>query len=242
MTSAAAPFAPSQHPEDDLSSIPLLAPQDDSTDEVFTSTHQNIMTTVQRTGAEGATAGTEKLPPFHVTPEVISQFLEDLKSEEVKAMLISEEKRGELFQRLLKHKEYLQTIHDFNPEDLRHQLDLVGEALKAEDEYLKDRKSPEKKSVFRRAFDKIRGFAGRHPFVTTLLVLAIAAGATSLALYASGNLELVATKLGLGKIFSGADAAGELFPPIPSTPLPPGAGELGVPPPINPLPGPQRPI
>ncbi|MDD5470109.1 MAG: hypothetical protein PHO92_04925 [Candidatus Peribacteraceae bacterium] len=199
------------------------------------------MSTVQHAGSEGTKKGSETLSPFKATPEVISQFLE-LKIDEVLAQMQSVEGREELFAKLMEHEEHLRKIHDFNPEELRRQLEVAGEVIDAKEKYMKDVQSPEKKTLFRRAWDKMRGFAGKHPVVTTLLVLALLAGGTSLALYASGNLELVATKLGLDKIFAGADAAGDLFPPVPSTPIPPGAGEVGIPPPINPLPGPQRPI
>jgi hypothetical protein len=239
VASSSAPLAPEIPPADDQ--LPgHLHHQDTQASDLSLTSHNRIMSTVQRTGSEGAKKGSEALKPFKVTPEVISQFLEDMNAEEVRAKLMSAEQREELFNRIMEHKEYLKTIHDFNPEDLRRQLDLAGEALNANKKFLEDMKSPEKKGLFRRAWDRMKGFAWNHPVVTTLLVLALIAGGTSLALYASGNLELVATKLGLGKIFSGVDATGEMFPPVPSTPIPPGAGELGVPPPITPIP--RKPI
>jgi len=137
------------------------------------------MSTVQRSQSEGGKKGAEALSPFRATPEVISQFLE-LKIDEVLAQMKSVEGREELFAKLMEHEEHLRKIHEFNPDELRRQLDIAGEILDANEKYLKDVKSPEKKSAFRRAWDKMRGFAWRHPVVTALLLAALVAGGAAL--------------------------------------------------------------
>ncbi|MDD4628957.1 MAG: hypothetical protein PHE68_06270 [Candidatus Peribacteraceae bacterium] len=238
VASSSVPLAPDIPPDHDR--LPgRLNHQDPEASTLSLTSHNRIMSTVQRTGSEGAKKGSEALQPFKATPEVISQFLE-LKVDEVLIQMKSVEGREALFAKLMEHEEHLRKIHDFNPEELRRQLEVAGEVIEAKEKYMKDATSPEKKTLFRRAWDRMKGFAWNHPVVTTLLVLALIAGGTSLALYATGNLELVATKLGLGKIFSGVEATGEMFPPVPVTPIPPGAGELGVPPPITPIP--RKPI
>ncbi|MDD5739926.1 MAG: hypothetical protein PHO20_04115, partial [Candidatus Peribacteraceae bacterium] len=148
-----------------------------------------------------------------------------------------------IYQKLMEHQQDLLKIDPlFNPALLREQLELAGEVLHQKERYLQDVQSPEKKGLFKRAWEKMKSFGGRHPFVTAILILALIAGGAALTLYATGNLELVATRLGLGKMFGAADAAGEMMPPVPVTPLPPGAGELGIPPPANPIPGAGKPI
>lgn len=175
VASSSAPIAPEIPPDHDR--LPgRLNYQDPEASALSLTSHNHIMSTVQRTGSEGAKTGSEALKPFKVTPEVISQFLEDMNAEEVRAKLMSAEQREELFNRIMEHEEYLKTIHDFNPEDLRRQLDLAGEALNANKKYLEDMKSPEKKGLFHRAWDRMKGFAKDHPIVTALLIAVLAAG------------------------------------------------------------------
>ncbi|MDD4287342.1 MAG: hypothetical protein PHN33_03255 [Candidatus Peribacteraceae bacterium] len=179
---------------------------------------------------------------FVPTPERLSQYLE-MNIQEVASALQSVEGRQMIYQKLMEHQQDLLKIDPlFNPALLREQLELAGEVLHQKERYLQDVQSPEKKGLFKRAWEKMKSFGGRHPFVTAILILALIAGGAALTLYATGNLELVATRLGLGKMFGAADAAGEMMPPVPVTPLPPGAGELGIPPPANPIPGAGKPI
>jgi len=184
----------------------------------------------------------EIAPKFVPTPERLSQYLE-MNIKEVASALQSVEGRQMIYQKLMEHQQALLSIDpSFNPDLLREQLELAGEVLHQKERYLQDVQSPEKKGLLKKAWEKMKGFAGRHPFVTTILILALIAGGAALTLYATGNLELVAARLGLGKMFGAADAAGEMMPPAPVTPLPPGAGELGIPPPANPIPGAGKPI
>lgn len=187
-------------------------------------------------------SGIEVPKKFIPTPERLSQYLE-MNIQEVASSLQSVAGRQMLYQKLMEHElDLLKIDPSFNAAFLREQLELAGEVLHQKERYLQDIQSPEKKGMFRRAWEKMKGFAKRHPIVSVLLILALLAGGTALTLYATGNLELVATKLGLGKILGAADAAGEMMPPVPPTPIPPGAGELAVPPPANPIPGAGAPI
>lgn len=184
----------------------------------------------------------ENAPKFVPTPERLSQYLE-MNIQEVASALQSVEGRQMLFNKLMEHEEDLLEIDpSFNPSLLREQLDLAGEVLHQKERYLQDIQSPEKKGLLKRSWEKMKSFGGRHPFVTAILIAALIAGGAALTLYATGNLELAATKLGLGKMFSATEAAGEMMPPVPVTPLPPGAGEMGIPPPANPIPGAGKPI
>lgn len=117
----------------------------------------------------------EQLPPFRATPEVLSQYLE-LKTDEVIAQMQSVEGRKALFDKLMEHEKDLRKVHAFNPEELRRQLEVAGEAVAAKEKFMKDVKSPEKKGLFRRAWENIKGFPRKHPVITVLLIAALAAG------------------------------------------------------------------
>lgn len=188
-----------------------------------------------RKGAERASKGSAEVAPgFIPTPERVSQFLER-KTNEVMAQMTSVKGREQLFTELLKHEADLKKVDPkFNREEFRHQLNLVGETLSQKEKFLKTAQSPEKKGLFRRAWEKVKGFAKKHPVVTTLIVLALIAGGTGGAFYLTGNWELFLTKTGLAKIIGSAKAAKELIPPTPVTPELPGGGMLEVPPPISP--------
>ncbi len=172
---------------------------------------------------------------FIPTPEAISQYLENIKVEEVAKLLASVEKRREVYDRIMEHEEDIREFDpSFDAEQLRTQLDLVGETLQQKQRFLEEVKSPEKKGLLRRAWEKVKGFAKRHPVVTTLLVLALAASGVAAGFYLTGNWELLMTKVGLDKILGGAKAAEELIPPtLPTEPLP-GGGIFEIPPPTSP--------
>ncbi len=173
-------------------------------------------------------------PRFVPTPERVSQYLEK-NTEQVMTEMTSVEGRTKLFQDLLKHQKDLMKIDPrFNPEDLQRQLDLVGETLGQKQRYLKDVQSVEKKGVMRRTWDKMKGFAKKHPVVTTLLVLSAAAGGVAAGFYLAGEWELLMASTGLQKVFGSAEAASELIPPTPMTPPLPGGGVFEVPLPESP--------
>ncbi|MFA6259059.1 MAG: hypothetical protein WCX29_00425 [Candidatus Peribacteraceae bacterium] len=180
--------------------------------------------------------------PFVPTPERVSQYLE-MSIDEVAAALKSVEGRQRLFESLLRHEDDLRVLDpQFEPAVLREQLDLVADVFHEKERYLLDMQQPEKQGAFRRAWERVKGFAKRHPVVTTLLVAALVASGVAAGFYVTGNWELLLTKVGLDKILGGAEAAGEMMDPTLVTPLPPGAGELAVPPPATAVPGASGPI
>ncbi len=144
-------------------------------------------------GGSTSNSGAEKLvvaPRFVPTPERVSQYLER-NAAEVTAQLSSLEGGEEVYQDLIKHQEDLEKLYPkFHPEDLRRELDLVGEALAQKEIFLKDIQSPEKKIFLRRAWDRVKGFAKAHPIITTLLAVALFAGGVAGALHLSGALQL----------------------------------------------------
>lgn len=174
---------------------------------------------------------------FIPTPERVSQYLE-MNSQEVTAQLESVDGRDRVYQNLLQHETDLRKLDPgFNPEELRRQLDLVGDTLSQKKRFLEQVQAPEKKGLLRRAWESVKGFAKRHPIVTTLLVLALAAGGVATGFYLAGKWELLMNATGLSKIFGGVEAAKELIPPTPPTPPLPGGGIFEVPPPTSPVPG-----
>ncbi|OGJ62668.1 hypothetical protein A3C37_02760 [Candidatus Peribacteria bacterium RIFCSPHIGHO2_02_FULL_53_20] len=181
--------------------------------------------------------GVEVVAEFIPTPERVSQYLE-MDHEQVLAELRSVEGRQRLHQTLVEHEADLRTLYPtFNPESLQSQLDLVGETLSEKERFLRDAESPEKKGMFRRAFESVKGFAKKHPVVMTLLVAALAAAGVAGGFYFTGNWELLLNSIGLEKILGGAKAAEELLPITPPTDILPGGGIFEVPPPASPVPG-----
>lgn len=77
----------------------------------------------------------------------------------------------------------------------------------------------------------------KHPVVSTLVILALAAGAVAAGFYLAGEWELLLSKVGLDKILGGAEAARELIPPTPATPPLPGGGMFEIPGGTPPVPG-----
>ncbi|MEK7218893.1 MAG: hypothetical protein AAB728_05520 [Patescibacteria group bacterium] len=171
----------------------------------------------------------EILPPFRATPEALSQVLE-MKTDEVEAQLKSVEGRKDLFDKLMEHEDKIKQVHDFKPEDLRRQLEVTGEAVGAKERFMADAQSPEKKGLFRRAWEKVKAFPRKHPIVTALLVITALAGATAAGFYLTGNWELLMSKAaGLRKVLQALKAPEELIPPMPNTPPLPGGGVFEIP-------------
>jgi hypothetical protein len=184
---------------------------------------------------EKGARGTEVQRRFVPTPEAISQYLENMKAEEIAQLLASVERRREVYDRIMEHEEDIREFDpDFDPELLREQLDLVGETLQQKKRFQEEMKSPEKKGLMRRAWERVKGFAKRHPIVSTLLVLALAASGVAVGFYLTGNWELLMTRVGVEKILGGAKAAEELIPPTLPTPQLPGGGVFEIPPPTSP--------
>jgi len=149
----------------------------------------------------------EVAPQFFPTPERVSQFLE-METEKVAVGLQSVEGRNQLFQALLEHEEHLRELDpSFNPEKLRTQLDLVGEVLREKGEYMKDITSPEKKGLFRRTWERVKGFAKSHPIVMALLVAAGLVAAVAGAYYLAANIEGALHVVGLEHLYGKQGAA-----------------------------------
>lgn len=185
-------------------------------------------------GTQDRRAEMLKVLRFIPTPERVSQYLER-NTQEVMTQMESVDGREKLYTDLLVHQEALEKVYpEFNPNELRRQLDLVGDTLSQKKLFLEQVKSPEKKRIFRRAFDRVKGFAKKHPVITTLLVLSLAASGVAAGFYLTGNWELLMTSTGLRKIFGGAKAARELIPLTPQTPLLPDGGVFEVPLPTSP--------
>jgi len=152
--------------------------------------------------------GIEVPKPFVPTPERLSQYLE-VNVHEVMAQLESVEGREKLYDDLLIHQDDLKTLDpDFHPALLKEQLDLVAETLTQKKRFLEDVRSPEKKGMFRKAWDSVKGFAKKHPVVTTVLVLAAVAASVAGAAYMVGGLEALMAKVGISHLY-GADGASE---------------------------------
>ncbi len=173
---------------------------------------------------------------FIPTPERVTQFLGRRTLEETKVLYDTQEGLDQLYRDLAEHEDYLQELHPgFELETLRTQLDLISETLQEERRYLEDMSQPEKKTIFRRAWDSVKGFARENPVTVGVLLTALAVASVAAGFYFTGNMELLMTTFGLDKIFGGAEAAGELIPVTPTTPPLPGGGVFTVPPPSAPL-------
>lgn len=152
--------------------------------------------------------GIEVPQPFVPTPERLSQYLE-VNVKEVMSQMESVEGRQKLYEDLLRHEQDLRTLDpEFHPEQLKKQLDLVADTLTQKKRYLEDVRSPEKKGMFRKAWDSVKGFAKKHPVVTTVLVLAAVAASVAGAAYMVGGLEALMAKVGMSHLY-GAEGAGE---------------------------------
>ncbi|MFA5273069.1 MAG: hypothetical protein WC353_02805 [Candidatus Peribacter sp.] len=232
MTSSASVPAPSS-PDDRSLSEYQSGTVDHAIPDSSTFSHQRIMDTVQRSQPDGGKKDVERMP-FKATPEVISQFLE-LKVDEVLTQMQSVGGREQLFVKLMEHEEYLRKIHDFNPEELRRQLEVAGEAVSAKEKFMKDVTSPEKKTMMRRAWDRMKGFALHHPIIAVLLMACLVAGGYATWHYA-GN-TIMAWLHGFAEtapadVLRRATEAPPIIPappPAPSgpwhvSPLPPGLG------------------
>jgi len=184
--------------------------------------------------SEGTGGGPEK-SPFRATPETISQYLK-LKTDEVIAQMKSVNGRQALFDKLMKHREALQKIHAFDPAELRRQLEVAGEAVVAKERYMKDMKSPEKKGLMQRAWEKVKAFPRRHPIVTALLIIAAAAGGMYLLWNYMGSVIPVPNPMegAAGVAKEGIPPVGPAFRPPPVDIVPP---NLTTPPYPNPVPG-----
>ncbi len=180
--------------------------------------------------AEMPQAEQEVIQKFIPTPERVSQFLE-LDHNEVSAKLQSVEGRQAILDQLMEHEADLMEIDPtFDPAELREDLDMVGETLGQKEKFLQASESPEKKGLFRRAFDRIKGFAKKHPVVTALLCAAALAGTVAGGYYVWANWELLLQQFGVAEFVGAGEAAADSFSPIAPAPVPlPDGGLLDVP-------------
>ena len=151
--------------------------------------------------------------------------------EEVRAELTSVEGRKSLYGRIVEHEDDLKEIYpDFNPDGLQEQLELIGDVLHQKEEYMKDVTSPEKKGLFRRAWDNVKSFAKNHPVITTLLVIALIAAGGAVAWKLMSAAEVAQTGAGaevINEFIEGTDAVNRGIGPMngfnPHNGMPPGS-------------------
>jgi hypothetical protein len=90
--------------------------------------------------------------------------------------------RDRLFEEFMKHEDQIRQEHpDFDPDILREQIDAQGEMRLAKRGLLEDANTPEKKGIWKRAWEAVKSFPRKHPFITTALILAAVAGGGYLA-------------------------------------------------------------
>jgi hypothetical protein len=113
---------------------------------------------------------TEALPVIELSPERVGQAL-NLEADEVRAQLSSVEGRKKLLSDLTSDPVRLQSVID--PESLRtfeSDMEMTEQDLHAQEKFLEAQKNPEKKGMFRRAWDTITGFPRKHPVITVTLL------------------------------------------------------------------------
>lgn len=147
----------------------------------------------------------ERQTSFLPVPERVSQYLE-LKTAEVASQMQSTKGRESLYKELLKHeKDIRKTYPNFDAEELRTQLEEIGETLASKERFLEEMKP--KKGIFRRALDSVGGFVKKHPIATVILLLATATGAVAVSAYMAGGMEALLAEVGLSHLYGSAGAA-----------------------------------
>ncbi len=160
------------------------------------------------------------------------------------ADLLHRDKRTEIFQRLMEKRKDVfpgiaadQLKQDL--ESLSEYLDELAYLQRAHENYKNDVQSPEKAGMLRSAFESVKGFAKRHPVVTTLLAAAAAVGGVYLAWNSLGGIIPVPNVMegAAGVADSVAAPAGGAFEAIPQGDIvapnmfsPSASGELPLPP------------
>lgn len=112
---------------------------------------------------------------FVPTPERLASFsFLELKKEEAHDLLMSAKGRRELLDRMLPHASAIKDLHpDFDLDRLPGQLEEISVLLEEHEKFLTAATSPEKKSFFQRALQTIREFPKNHPFITSVLAIAL---------------------------------------------------------------------
>lgn len=112
----------------------------------------------------------EAIPTIELSPERVAEVL-DLEADEVRTQLSSLQGREKLLRDLTSDPERLRSVID--PESLRAfeaDMKMTEEDLHAQERFLQAQKDPEKKGMFRRAWDAITGFPRKHPIITVALL------------------------------------------------------------------------
>lgn len=116
------------------------------------------------------TTALETLPTIELSPERVAKAL-DLEHDEVLEQLHSVEGRKQLLADLQRNPELLASA--INPDSLRmfeQDMEIVEQDLQAEQRFLEAQKDPEKKGMFRRAWDTMTSFPRKHPVITVALL------------------------------------------------------------------------
>ena len=151
------------------------------------------------TEVPGNKGGREAPKEFIPTPNRIAQFLE-LKTDEVEAQMKTREGCNTLYYQLLVHEDVLRRDHkNFNPESLRRQMDYSRQALESKGRYMQEIRSPEKRGIFGRAWETIKAFPRKHPYVTAALAATAVIGAIAAGIYFSGYWGTLMAASGLKK-------------------------------------------
>lgn len=112
----------------------------------------------------------EAIPTIELSPERVAEVL-DLEADEVRTQLNSVQGREKLLKDLTSDPERLRSVID--PESLRTfeaDMEMTKADLHAQERFLQAQKDPEKKGMFRRAWDTITGFPRKHPVITVALL------------------------------------------------------------------------
>jgi hypothetical protein len=177
----------------------------------------------QSATAESLHSGMQYPEGFPYRDREVAEARLGMQLDEVRAKIQSGKGRKELIEQLGLNG---------NAESVLDGIDLNVEQLEKKEGFLKRMlKLPG------RALSSIGMFMKKHPVVSTLVILALAAGGVAAGFYLAGEWELLLSKVGLDKILGGAEAARELIPPIPATSPLPGGGMFEIPGGTPPVPG-----
>ncbi len=112
----------------------------------------------------------EQIPTIALSPERLGKAL-NLEADEVREQLRSAEGRSKLLEDLQKDPKILAAAVDGDSvQMIREDLALSERDLQAEQNFLAAQKDPEKKGMFRRAWDTVTGFPRKHPLITVTLL------------------------------------------------------------------------
>lgn len=112
----------------------------------------------------------EVLPKIALSPERVGEAL-NLEADEVRAQLRSVDGRKQLLNDLQRDPKILASVIDPDSLEVFEQdMEMTEQDLKAEQQFLEAQKSPEKKGMFRRAWDTITSFPRKHPVITVTLL------------------------------------------------------------------------